>query len=233
MALKVITPPAAEPLLSTDPVVQQHLRVIDSSENTWIDVALTKSREQAETICRRALITQSWLMTLDKFPSPSLSTSSANWYGPSWGTGPGPLTVVRPDGSTQFEIYVPKPPLATVDSVKYYDDSGTLQTLDPSVYIVDSTSEPARIVPAVGTSWPSTQNRINSVEVRFTCGYGNSGAAVPAGIRIWMLMMAGTLFENRELIAVLNRGQIKELPIFDGLLDDYRVQTYDTPSYWA
>lgn len=233
MALKLITPPTVEPLLAADDVVRQHLRVIDSSEDAWINLALTKAREQAEVQCRRALITQQWLMTMDKFPGPSLSTSSANWYGPSWGTGPGPLTVTRPDGVSQNEIYVPRPPLVTIDSIMYYDDNGTLQTLDMSAYIVDANTEPARIVPAVGASWPSTQNRVNAVQVTFTCGYGAAGSAVPAGIRIWLLMMTGTLFENRELIAILNRGGVKELPIFDGLLDDYRVQTFDPPSYWA
>jgi hypothetical protein len=88
-------------------------------------------------------------------------------------------------------------------------------------------------VPIFGTTWPSTQRIANAVQVRFICGYGAVGTAVPAGIRIWMLMMAGTLYENRELIAVLNRGKITELPIFDGLLDEYRVMTFDPPSYWA
>jgi hypothetical protein len=233
VSLRLIAAPQVEPLLPADDVVRQHLRVIDSSEDAWISIALTKAREQAEVVCRRALISQQWLMTLDKFPSPGASTSSANWYGPSWGTGPGPLTTTRPDGISQYEIFVPRPPLVSVDSIKYYDDGGILQTLDPAAYIVDLNSEPGRIVPAVATSWPSTQNRVNAVEVHFTCGYGASGTSVPAGIKMWMLMMAGTLFENRELIAVLNRGQIKELPIFDGLLDDYRVQTYDVPAYWA
>lgn len=233
MALKIVTQPAAEPWTSTDPEVQEHLRLIDTSETAWVTLALIKAREQAEIQCRRALINQAWLMTLDTFPKPGAETSSANWYGPSWGTGPGPLTFARQSGVTGSEIFVPKPPLVSIDSIQYLDDTGVLQTLDPSLYAVDAVSEPARIVPAFGTSWPSTQNIANAVRVSFTCGYGTLPSSVPAGIRIWMLMLAGTLYENRELIAVLNKGQIKELPIFDGMLDDYRAQTYDTPSYWA
>lgn len=233
MALKIVTPPAVEPWVSTDAEVQEHLRLIDTSESAWVTLALTKAREQAEIQCRRALINQSWLMTLDKFPMPGAETSSANWYGPSWGTGPGPLTMARLPGVTGYEIWVPKPPLVSVDSIKYRDETGVLQTLDPSLYIVDSVSEPGRIVPAYGAAWPSAQNIANAVQVSFTCGYGSAATAIPAGVRIWMLMLAGTLYENRELIAILNKGQIKELPIFDGMLDDYRVMTFDPPGYWA
>jgi len=233
MALKLIAAPAVEPFFPTDDIVRQHLRIIDDSEDAWLGIVLSKAREQAEIQCRRALITQQWVMTMDRFPRPGAETSSANWYGPSWGTGPGPLTMARPDGQSLDEIYLPKPPLVSVDSITYIDETGTQQTLDPSAYIVDGMSEPARLVPVPGTSWPATQRRVNSISVTFTCGYGNAGTDVPSGIRVWMLMMAGTLYENRELIAVLNRGQIKELPIFDGLLDDYRVQTFDPPSYWA
>lgn len=223
LSLKLITPPAAEPLLVSDAIVKEHLRVIDTAEDALITMMLGKSREAAELITRRALITQQWLMVLDKFPCPNLETSSANWYGPSWGTGPGPLTTIRPDGLTLSEIYVPLPPLQTVDSIKYWDPSGTLQTLDPATYIVDNVSEPGRIVPAPSSSWPSTLNRINAVEVRFTAGFGGSGASVPSGIIDWLLMMTGTLYENRELVAVLARGKLADLPIYDGLLDAYRV----------
>ena len=224
LALKLTSGPAVEPLLVTDAVVKQHLRVIDTAEDALISLILSKSREAAELITRRALITQSWVMPLDKFPQPGLETSSANWYGPSWGVGPGPLTSVKPEGVTQYEIYVPLPPLQTVDSIKYYDaTTGVLTTLDPSLYIVDVYSEPGRIVPAVGTSWPATLNRINAVEVRFTAGYGADGSFVPSGIKDWLLMMAGTLYENRELVAILNKGRLQELPLYDGLLDAYRV----------
>lgn len=227
LALKQTVAPLAEPLLVADDVVKQHLRMIDTSEDALITLILGKCREACELITRRALITQTWLMVLDKFPAPGLETASANWYGPSWGTGPGPLTVVRPDGQTLYEIYVPLPPLQSVTSIYYWDSTTGLRTLlDPSTYIVDNVSEPARIVPAPNTSWPATLNRINAVEVTFVAGYGDSGASVPSGIKDWLLMMAGTLYENRELIAVLNKGKLADLPIYDGLLDAYRVVKY-------
>lgn len=234
MPFKVTTAPAAEPLLLSDPIVKaQFLRIIDSSEDASIAMLLGKCREAAEKACWRALITQTITMAMDKFPSPSMETSSANWYGPSWGVGPGPLTVTRPDGITGYEIYCPRAPLQSVTSIKYWDQDGTQQTLSPSAYLVDTYSEPGRIVPAPGTAWPATQNRINAVEVAFVAGYGADGSFVPMGIKHWMLVMTSTLLENRELVAILNRGTIQELPYVNQFLQDYAVKTFNPPSYWS
>jgi uncharacterized phiE125 gp8 family phage protein len=44
---------------------------------------------------------------------------------------------------------------------------------------------------------------------------------VPAGIRSWMLLRVGSLYEFREEVAVMQRGGVKELPYVDGLLDPF------------
>lgn len=44
---------------------------------------------------------------------------------------------------------------------------------------------------------------------------------VPAGIRSWMLLRVGSLYENREEAAVLSRGKLEALPWIDSLLDPY------------
>lgn len=46
---------------------------------------------------------------------------------------------------------------------------------------------------------------------------------VPDGLRNWILIRAGSLYENREEVAILNRGKVEELPFIDGLLDPYRI----------
>ena len=229
MPLKLTVPPCAEPFVAaTDASLRQHLRLDsgDNSQDVLIGLYIGHARETAEHQCCRAFITQSWLMTLDKFPSPSLETSSANWYGPAWGVGPGPLTMVKPDGKTQFEITIPLPPLQSIDSIKYYDQGGTLQILDPSLYLVDSVTEPARITPAPDTAWPSTQNRINAVEVHFTAGYDDTGELLPQAIRAWMLMRISDLYENRDAVVMGTRGTVESHPFIDRLLDPYRIKVY-------
>jgi uncharacterized phiE125 gp8 family phage protein len=86
-------------------------------------------------------------------------------------------------------IKLAHPPIVNVLSVQFYDIDGTSQTLDPQDYQVDNSSEPGYIVPAPGRTWPETAQRINAVEVQYTCGYGESPDAVPAAIRQYILGM--------------------------------------------
>ncbi|CAJ5553356.1 Uncharacterised protein [Burkholderia pseudomallei] len=44
---------------------------------------------------------------------------------------------------------------------------------------------------------------------------------VPAGIRQWICMRVGSMYENREEVAILNRGKVEELPFVDSLLWPY------------
>ena len=46
---------------------------------------------------------------------------------------------------------------------------------------------------------------------------------IPDGIVTWMLIRIGSTFENREEVAILNRGKVEALPFVDGLLDPYRI----------
>ena len=228
MALKMTAPPTVEPFLVGDASLRQQLRLDsgDTSQDAALGIFIGQAREAAEQDCRRAFITQSWLMTMDKFPMPGMETSSANWYGPAWGTSPGPLTTVRPGDKTGYEITIPLPPLQTIDSIKYYDPAGVLTTLEPSQYFVDNVSEPARVTPAPGTAWPSTLNRASSVEVRFTAGWDSTGLLLPNGIRAWMLLRICDLFENREAVVMGVRGTVETHPYIERLLDPHRVRVY-------
>lgn len=79
------------------------------------------------------------------------------------------------------------PPLQSVSAITYTDTNGNLLTLAADQYMVDSTSQPARIAPAWATVWPATREQTNAVKVRFVAGYG-AASAVPACIKQWMLI---------------------------------------------
>ena len=222
MPSQIVTAPVEEPISLAD--ARLFLRVDDdfTKEDTLISSTISAARQDAETITRRALVTQSWKMVADRFPNPGLVFGAATWFGPQWSNIPGPLTMALPEGKTGYEIFLPFPPLASVDSIKYIDVNGVQQTLDPSAYIVDTVSEPGRVTPAYSTSWPSIREQANAVEVAFTCGYG-SATAVPAGIRRWMKIRIATLYNQREEVAILSRGKVEALPYVDGLLEPWRV----------
>jgi len=83
-------------------------------------------------------------------------------------------------------------------------------------------TEPARLVPAYGKTWPATRNEINAVEVTFTCGYG-AASAVPEAIKAWVKLRIGAMYENRESDVALLRGSIGEMPFADKLLAPFRA----------
>jgi len=93
-------------------------------------------------------------------------------------------------------------PIQSVESVKFVDADlgGPAITLDPADYIFDKDSEPGRLLPAIGKTWPATQAIPNAVRVRYVCGYGDA-AEVPDDIKAWMLLAVTTMFENRSTVA--------------------------------
>jgi uncharacterized phiE125 gp8 family phage protein len=97
----------------------------------------------------------------------------------------------------ELEIRIPMPPLQSVTWLKYKDMAGILQTWPASNYIVDTVSEPGRIVLANGKSWPTTYDEIQAVQIRFVCGYGDSAADVPEEIGQAILLKVADLYEHR------------------------------------
>lgn len=216
MPIGVIAPAVAEPVTLAE--AKAHLRVTDTAQDALLaTILIPAAREQAEKICWRAIPRQTWIVALDQFPRPAMNVSSANWYGPQWGTSPGPLTVVYPDGTTGYEILLP--PANAVNSVKYVDTAGTLQTLDAAKYKLDKLSIPNRLTPSYGNVWPDTRNETNAVQVELDVGY----EVVPASIKQWMLLHIGSRFENREAEMIVQRGSMISIAAFDQLLTNHRA----------
>lgn len=203
-----------------------HLRVDFGDDDTLIMALIVAARQFAETITRRALVQQQWKIVGDRFPSPMAGRLTEYWLGQQWGlAGMGGISNFLPTDRTGYGILIPLAPLISIDSIKYLDTAGVQQTLSNSVYKIDSVSEPARVLPAFGQSWPTTRQEINAVEVTFTCGYTVNNP-IPEGIKSWMKIRLATLYENREEVAIMNRGKIEPLPYVDGLLDPFRVVTF-------
>ena len=122
------------------------------------------------------------------------------------------LEVVFDKWPEKTVIKVPRAPLQSVASVKYYDEDDTEYTLSSGSYFVDTVSEPGRIVLNSGESWPSTALRpANAVIVRFDAGYGNDESDVPADMVHALRLLVGHWYENRE--AVASTGAVpKEVP---------------------
>lgn len=147
-----------------------------------------------------ALMAQTWTLKLEQFPS----------------------------GDCLPEIELPFPPLIAVNSVKYYDVAGTLQTMAPTAYQVDGIGawRKARILPAPLTWWPLSQSgRVESVQIEFQCGHA-AAADMPENIRHALLMLIGHFYENRETVLADPTGRAAAIVIpkaFDDLLAPVRI----------
>lgn len=167
-SLQTVTDSTAEPITTAE--AKAHLRVDIPDDDAYIDSLISASRHKLEREWNRAFVNQTLRATYDTFP-----------------LNGGP-------------IYLPRPPLTSTTSdiaITYINSTGGSSTLSSSDYQVDSRSEPGRILPAFGQSFPSTRNVLNAVAVQYVAGYGAS-SAVPATIKHALKMMLSHYYENRE-----------------------------------
>lgn len=128
-------------------------------------------------------------------------------------------------------LKLPGGPVTAVNSVSYIDEAGTVQTLDPSEYVADIKSVPARIAPPPNDSfpyrqyWPWHAVVPGAVAVEYVVGYAPTtgtppdyGANVPAPLKAAVLLLAADLYANREAGGAV----IVENPAVDRLLFPYR-----------
>lgn len=127
-------------------VLKARLHLVSISDDASLTGIITQAREFAERVSRRALAYASYVTTLDRFPFP------------------------------HEPIRLSMPPLISLTSITFYDDTLTLQTLDPSEYWTAPAQIPALIVPTPSNVWPCAGRVPGSVMLNFTAGYGYPGA---------------------------------------------------------
>lgn len=152
MGVKLLTAPAAEPVSLDE--AKTFARVDHAAEDDLIDSLVAEMRQRCEKVSWRALITQTWKLTLDDWPR--------------WGC--------------RRCIRLPRPPVQSVTSVTYLATDGTRTTLAANQYLLDTTVEPATITEAYGVSWPTVRVVPGSIEVTFVAGYGLA-VSVPSEIK--------------------------------------------------
>jgi uncharacterized phiE125 gp8 family phage protein len=179
----------------------------NSTADPQVSAIISAARQWTEDYTNRALITQTWRLTLDDFP---------RCLGYAWnGYAPGQYHL-RPWRDLQV-IRLPWPNLLTVTSITYVDGNGATQTLDSSAYVVDTSSLPGRVYPAYGTSWPANRCQPNAVTITYTAGYG-SASSVPTAVKQAMLLMISDLYRERESQIIGARAVVVANPTVDRLL---------------
>lgn len=193
MGLTLVTAPESEPIELEDAKHQfQQDESVELDDDKCERIWIPAARGRCENGTLRQLITATWDLFLPYFPC---------------------------------VIELPRPPLQSVTWVKYLDPNGDLQTWASSNYTVDAPQgEKARrgvIRPAYNVSWPSTRCQWNAVQIRFVCGYGDTGDDVPALLRQAMLLDIGSMFVHREQVIIDPASEVV-LEIPDGCKSIYR-----------
>lgn len=158
-------------------VRDDHLRVTNgTAEDDYIESLMRTSYREAEATTWRALLPQTWKLSLSKFPClyiqlpmppcievESITYTDVDGVEQAWDGSPLPYDVVIPSG--------PK-------------------------------AKKAEIWPAYGEEWPTTRVQPRAVEITFRAGYVTVGSPetpdIPEDITHGRLLMIGELYKQRS-----------------------------------
>jgi uncharacterized phiE125 gp8 family phage protein len=106
-----------------------------------------------------------------------------------------------------IELY--RPPLASVTSVKYYNDAGTEVTWSSANYTVDTTSMPGRILRGYGVTWPTLRYEgvASPITIEYVAGRATV-AEVPAVVKHALKLLVGHWFKQREEVSATSVNQV-------------------------
>lgn len=187
----VITPASGSVVTLSDAHLWCRITDDDTTQDPVITRLIAAAVDWVQTAVRRPLLTTQYGVKFDGFYEYGQYSHDYRTYFP-YGFGIGWSGIVIP---------MPMQPVISVDSVKYINSSGILTTLDPSQYVVDTTSLIGRIYPAYGVTFPVPQPMPNSVTITFTAGY----TSTPEALQTAVLMLVSHWYLNRESVLI---GQV-------------------------
>jgi uncharacterized phiE125 gp8 family phage protein len=180
MGVALVTPPDVEPITLDEALA--HCRITADTEDGLVAGYIMAARTYAENVTRRALIKRTFDYTVD-FQWPYIRQEAT--------------TPLYPYYYWRQRLELPRTPVISVTSVQYIDSNGSVQTLDPSLYMVLLNEAVPYIEPVFGTNFPTVQYQPAAIMVRFDAGYGESPGDVPNNLRQAMLLLVAYWYDNR------------------------------------
>lgn len=168
-ALNQSTAPTSTPIALEE--AKLFLRVTDVVEDEQIESMINAAVKLAEEFTGRQLMTATWDLYLDRWPS---------------GVEP---------------IYLPRSPVQSVTSITYLDSDGASQTWSSANYRTDLYSEPARINLAYEQSFPSARYVSNSIRVRYAAGYASAALVPQGIKHALQMMVQAMYMRSEEVLS--------------------------------
>lgn len=190
MGYQLQVAPTAEPVTLAQ--VKSYCRVdVDFTDDDGLLAMFAQAaRAWCENWTERFFVTQTWRIYLDAFPGYIDARSEMARSITQVPTGAWFLI------GTRWAFALPFPPAQSVVDLQYLDPQGVTQTMvQGTQYVVDTVSQPARVMPAYGLFWPVSQFVPNAVWCDFVCGYPLT--AIPPQIQIAILMLTSYYYDNR------------------------------------
>lgn len=178
MGLTRITDATVEPVSLAQAKSQVFVASSITSHDQQLRELIRRARHQTERATRRAWLTQTWKLTLQRFP-----------YSNEMGM----------DGYFRNRcIQLPRPPLASVTSVTYVDTDEATQTLATTEYNVRTNSSPGVVALAPSKTWPTTHTEDpEAVTITYVAGYTSVSDVPPEAIHA-ILALVDYWFRNRD-----------------------------------
>ena len=169
-----------------------------SPDDDILNIFIPAAREACENYAGLSLAPQSLSLVLDRFP----------------------------DTYDLQSIELPFGPLQTIDSVQYVDTADATQTLDSSIYYIDSFS--SRIVLADSQTWPATRIHPTAVTIDYVAGYQTPSTSpsepqLPASLRAAILLTLSHIYDACQNGDICDIGDLPAAAKY--LLDPYRVRS--------
>lgn len=196
MAIRLITPPAAEPVTLAQ--AKSHLRVDHTNDDALISSLIVASRGYCENFTARAFITQTWELVIDEFPANEI------------------MIPLPPLQSVVSISYDDPAALETVISSSSY----AVDTVSQPGWVLP----PANVGwPSTFDSINTVRIRFIAGYAPGTTSPVDLAENVPQSIKAAILLYVGQLYENRENVIV--GAVINTMPSgsVEHLLRQYRV----------
>jgi len=184
----ITSAPAVEPVTAAE--LRTYLRETATGlPDSEADDFIAEARQYIEDQCGVAMIAQSWLMAIDRWP-----TQREPWWD---GWRQGHINILH-GSSSASDVKLPRFPLQAVDGVNVYDEDGNATAVVVAdTFDIDTIRTPGRMTLKRGSTWPVALRANNAIEISYTSGYGNAAADVPAPMKRAVKQMAAYLYQNR------------------------------------
>ncbi len=176
-----------------EPVTADELRTQLRTDSTDLPDAtanqyITEARQEIEDQTGLSMITQSWQLTIDRWPS----------QGEPWWDGVRQGSISELHGGAASSLKLPRYPLQSITSCTVYDeDSNSTAVTVATTFDVDTQQIPGRMTLQRGATWPVALRANNAIEIVYVSGYGDAASDVPAPLKRAVRSMAAYLYQHR------------------------------------